>query len=87
MTANGRTVLLVGCLRVANFGESIVGTEDTASKPDSVTLYHVLSDADLNWRWLVASQVLVRSQSIVNSLLDILLQSLAEILEQSATTR
>lgn len=85
MSADARTVLLVFLARFANSGESIGCTENTTTEPDSVSLYHVLCNLDIDLI-VSASDFIGLSHTIVHALLKLRLESIIETLKQCATT-
>lgn len=82
MPANGRATLQVVFSRMADFVEVRISTEHRAAEPDGVFLNHVLRDVDLDLCWLLASGLLVESESFVHSTLDASLKSSVEAVEQ-----
>ena len=80
-------MLLVVSLRVADLWEGLIGTKDTASKPNSIPLNHVLVDSDFDSLHLVTRDLVVGVEPIIDTLLDELLQFLGETIEESAASR
>lgn len=70
VSANGRAVLFVLGLAVTNIGKVIIGSEHTSSKPNCVTLYHILIDTDLNGSCLDSDHFLISCYSVVGALLN-----------------
>ena len=67
---------------MADLVEASISTEHRASEPDGVFLDHVLRDVDLNLGGLLASSLLIESESLVDSALDAPLKSSVEAVEQ-----
>jgi hypothetical protein len=72
---------------VANLVEMLLGTEHTAAEPYCESLNHVLRDINLDGLGSLTSKILILLQSIVDSLLNLLIESLVEVLEKGASSR
>lgn len=72
---------------MANLREVVRTTQDTASKPHSVPLHHILEDIDLDGLGCLSRIRLVLLQSVINSLLNLLIQSLVKTLKQGGASR
>ena len=85
MSTDGRTVFFVILLTMAHVSESWVRAQDTASKPDGISLNHVLADLNFDRSW-VSSHFLVSVKSIIHSVLDEFVQFFVKAVKQSAAS-
>ena len=86
MSADGGSTLHVVLSAVTDFGEVLLTAKDTASEPNCVALDHVLGDSDFDWLRSLTSKSLVLLETIINSLLHLLVESLVEVLKEGTSS-
>lgn len=87
MSANGRSLFHIFLTAMTNLREVLRATKDTTSKPDGITLDKILRYIDLDGLGSWSGKLLILLETIINSSLDLLVQSLIEVFEHSCSTR
>jgi len=85
VSADRGPILLVLLSRLANFGEVLLRTQHGAAEPNGVPLHNILGNLALDFGLFSAVRQLcvLNSGEGVQALLQLLLQTLVETLEQS----